>query len=834
VAIGIEVRTLRSLFLFVLCYCSAWTSHAEEGSRYIRKLDPTTPVIVFVHGVLGNSTETWTNADKYWPKMLTEDPAFNETSIYVLEYDSQLLRGGLSINELALNMRLKLSNHNVLDHREIIFLTHSMGGLITRSFLLNRPDIAAKTRFIYFFSTPTTGANIAKWAALVARRNPQFRNMKPLQSDSFLSVLQNNWLEAQYNNIPSYCAYETEPTSPYWDLIVDQASAKSLCNRPADPIQADHVNIVKPANTEDTPYIAFRNAFKKTGPITGPVLADNCKPGLTLAKIGNDQLPLTTGLCSDKIRIRYLWLNAGSVSLLLSGKIVGDFAKAVGERPFVLQNKVTDELSFIVKNFGFYLSPNRDHHAQTSVENPDEKYASSKKPLNSFLREVGRLHALSVHDEIPFPDVDAYLHMKTKKDFPANYLMCYLSPSLDGTLLWRYLSKADLDSYESNTARLRDLILSRKINFDSNNFSLRTLQKQKANLRHPQAPLSIMALRYFTRAGLPDDFLVARAVANPIKMDEGCVTRRGLDFAVSSPDIYVLVAVIENSSENESLPISVIKGMQIDTDRLRPRESDGNWTPIEFEFRVGEIKKNETIVVPLEIEFRDDAFPRDMPTDDQTQLFQAIKADSHGEFIGRNWDGTVVQKKAKEAFKSPEWPTPIKYTYGPRIKLTAALSRDAYVRLREFDPNNTYMYFGQVGGSCPTVYVHVDGDSPKAYGHVLIGAGGKAQSKLDEIVLDGPAESIEIVEEEPEITTIKRLKVFVSNLSGRERLALELRDQQVLPGVPLRIAFPELRTTSGLRIEVEGYYEPLRNLLFSGRANDSSHVRHESALSSIP
>jgi hypothetical protein len=806
------VRFLRRLFLFTLC-CSACVSHAEENSRYIRKLDHASPVIIFVHGVLGDGTSTWTNDNKqYWPKMLIEDPAFDTTSIYVHEYESQLLRRGLNINELASNMRLKLSNDGVLNHREMIFLTHSMGGLVTRSFLLKYRGVASKTRFIYFFSTPTTGSDIANWAKDVSK-NPQFKNMKPLQSDDFLADLQRDWLDAELNKIPSYCAYEKDPT--YTQLVVPQASSSNLCSS-LIAIPTNHINIVKPASTEDTQYVAFRDAFKQSSSLTGVAFDDNCKPNFTVATIANGPISLTAGVCSDKIRIRYFWLNPGSVSLLLSGKVVGDFAKVVGEKPYVLPNRVTDELSHIIKHFGFYLSRNKDKGASISVENPDGKGVNDQKPLNGFLRQVGQLQALNNIGQIPFPDVDAYLHLKTNKDFPENYSMCYLAPSLDGTLLWRYLSKADLDSYESNTARLRDLILSRKINFDSNNFSFRNIKKRKANLRYPQAPPSIAALRYFTRAGVPDDFLIANAVANPIVMEDGCVTRRGLDFVISSPDIYVLVAVIENSSESESLPISKIKGMQIDTDRLRVPESDGNWKPIEFNFPIGQIKRNETIVVPLEIEFRDDNFPRDIGTEDQAELFQTIQADSRREFIGLNWDGNVVQKKAKEAFKSPEWSHPIKYTYGPRIKLTAALSRDAYVKLREFDPNNTYMYFGYVGGTCPSVYVRVDSDSPaKPYGHVLIGAGGKAQSKLDEIVLDGPAESIEIVEEEPEITTIKRLRFFVFDQSGRENLVLELRDQRVLPGIPLRIAFPELRTTSGVRMEIEGYYEPLRNLLFS-------------------
>src|SRR5436309_3681256 len=157
-------------------------------------------------------------------------------------------------------MRLRFDSDGVSRHKEIIFLAHSMGGLAVRAYLLNRREIAPRVRFTYFYSTPTTGAQIADLAKFISR-NRQFAKMKPMQSEDYLADAQRQWINADFN-IPSFCAYETEET--YGTTIVTQASASNLCNRPLDPIQADHISIVKPSNAQSDIYITFKNAFQKT------------------------------------------------------------------------------------------------------------------------------------------------------------------------------------------------------------------------------------------------------------------------------------------------------------------------------------------------------------------------------------------------------------------------------------------------------------------------------------------------------------------------------------------------------------------------------------------
>jgi hypothetical protein len=84
-----------------------------------------------------------------------------------------------------------------------------------------------------------------------------------MESASFLANTQLDWLAANFN-IPSYCAYETQRT--YGVLIVTQASATNLCNKALDPIDADHISIVKPAGIRDIPYLAFKSAYQQVRP----------------------------------------------------------------------------------------------------------------------------------------------------------------------------------------------------------------------------------------------------------------------------------------------------------------------------------------------------------------------------------------------------------------------------------------------------------------------------------------------------------------------------------------------------------------------------------------
>ncbi len=251
---------------FLIAVLLAAATPAQAESRYVRHDASNRQVIVFVHGVLGNSTETWTNPDSgaYFPALLTQDHDFDGTDIFVVDYPSPRVGTSLSIDELAESLRLTLESNRVFDHSEVVIVAHSMGGLVTRAYLLKYRDAAKKVKLLYFFATPTTGSSVASIARL-ASRNPQFARMMPMTSDAYLADVLRTWLAApEMAALPSFCAYELQDTLGF--KVVEQQSATNLCNRRLDPVDRTHSGIVKPRGRDDTPYLALKGAYATTSP----------------------------------------------------------------------------------------------------------------------------------------------------------------------------------------------------------------------------------------------------------------------------------------------------------------------------------------------------------------------------------------------------------------------------------------------------------------------------------------------------------------------------------------------------------------------------------------
>ena len=59
---------------------------ARADSKYIRHDAKNRQVIVFVHGVMGNSVDTWTNGETkvFWPNLISNDEAFTGANIFVV------------------------------------------------------------------------------------------------------------------------------------------------------------------------------------------------------------------------------------------------------------------------------------------------------------------------------------------------------------------------------------------------------------------------------------------------------------------------------------------------------------------------------------------------------------------------------------------------------------------------------------------------------------------------------------------------------------------------------------------------------------------------------
>lgn len=227
-------------------------SHYERNSDKDR-------AVVFVHGIFGNGSETWMceRSGTYWPKLVLDDDAFQSSDVYVVAYDSPYWGNRMTIDEVVSSLNNRLESDKIFAHREVVFVCHSLGGLIIQRLLLTHRNLAKRVLFIFFFSTPESGSQLAQLAHFFSA-DPLLAAMLPGDQNAYLLNLEYEWIAASFE-IKRFCAYEKLPTKGV--LIVDRLSGTRNCSETPIPINEDHVGIVKPCSRQDDSYISLRNAM---------------------------------------------------------------------------------------------------------------------------------------------------------------------------------------------------------------------------------------------------------------------------------------------------------------------------------------------------------------------------------------------------------------------------------------------------------------------------------------------------------------------------------------------------------------------------------------------
>jgi hypothetical protein len=248
-------------------------------------------LIVFVHGIIGDSS-TWKNPDAEldWPSMIVADSSFLNFDVVGYNYPSSLVSQAFSIDGLSQRLRIELSQWiGAKDYEDIVFVSHSMGGLVTRKMLLNDGGkIRDDTRLLLTFSTPMAGSNLAN-ILYSFRRSSLIKNMKishRSDTEGFLAAMRKEWREKRMaRKISTYCAYETKPIIAL--KAVDPASSELLCDSGFVEIPRNHIQMVKPRSTNDYPYIVlkdwlsqeFEDVQSRSVEVAPSVLIANCSVG---------------------------------------------------------------------------------------------------------------------------------------------------------------------------------------------------------------------------------------------------------------------------------------------------------------------------------------------------------------------------------------------------------------------------------------------------------------------------------------------------------------------------------------------------------------------------
>ncbi len=238
----------------------------KTAPRWVHQNQPHAKVaLVFVHGIFGDTMGTWTNANgTTFFDILRKDPKLEAgVDMFAFGYTSEMFKSGsLDIQEAANKLNEHLQYHKVNDYPAIVFIAHSMGGLVTLRHLLAQREQLAKVPVLILLGTPQEGAQIASIAKYVMK-NDALLQMMPADRDGYLRNLNDEWrsIKAPARRPVIRCGYEKQAT--FGQMIVPWSSATRFCDGAASALAADHLGIVKPAGPEDDAVILVVNALNE-------------------------------------------------------------------------------------------------------------------------------------------------------------------------------------------------------------------------------------------------------------------------------------------------------------------------------------------------------------------------------------------------------------------------------------------------------------------------------------------------------------------------------------------------------------------------------------------
>jgi hypothetical protein len=217
-----------------------------------------------VHGVTGDMLGTWTasNGKTFFNLVDQNDAMHGKADAFVFGFPSYFFKSGsFDIREAANRLDLHLHSSGVLDYPAVVFVAHSMGGLVVMRELLTHREVMKKVPVVVFYATPMEGSALAAIGQELSS-NSALAQMTDTNANALLQTLDEEWNSADGERRPPVrCAYEKIPMGPL--KVVEWSSATRLCEGTPAPIAADHVTIVKPDNAGADAILVLQNALDR-------------------------------------------------------------------------------------------------------------------------------------------------------------------------------------------------------------------------------------------------------------------------------------------------------------------------------------------------------------------------------------------------------------------------------------------------------------------------------------------------------------------------------------------------------------------------------------------
>lgn len=148
--------------------------------------------MVFVHGILSSGEGCWRNENgAYWPDLVKDEPDLPSLGIYVFTYRTGIFSGSYSLGDIVDALKEHMRLDGLFECPLLIFVCHSMGGIIVRRLIVQRAMdlVATETEIgLFLVASPSLGSTYADWLSPLARL------LGHAQADALRFVRNNEWL----------------------------------------------------------------------------------------------------------------------------------------------------------------------------------------------------------------------------------------------------------------------------------------------------------------------------------------------------------------------------------------------------------------------------------------------------------------------------------------------------------------------------------------------------------------------------------------------------------------------------------------------------------------
>lgn len=217
--------------------------------------------VIFVHGILSSGGKCWRHENgSYWPELLKNETQLESLGIYLFTYQTGIFSGSYRLGDIVDALKEHMRVDDVLKSDRIIFVCHSMGGIVVRKYLVERATdlIEGKKEIgLFLIASPSLGTDYANWLKPLARLfgNAQANALRFVQGNAWLQDL-----DKEFTNLKEADKLKIRGKELVEDkfvvlkklclkqLVEPYAGAKYF-GEPFKVPESDHFSIAKPASS---------------------------------------------------------------------------------------------------------------------------------------------------------------------------------------------------------------------------------------------------------------------------------------------------------------------------------------------------------------------------------------------------------------------------------------------------------------------------------------------------------------------------------------------------------------------------------------------------------